>query len=87
MFGRLLRRWADAANLAELRRVEKELDEARQELREERSNVRILELEQENLLSVIERDRRRIEAETKTHLAAGVAAELRANHDDRVNTL
>jgi len=82
MFARLLRRWADATHLAEIERLNRELDDLTEQLREERSRVRILELEQDNLLSVIERDRRRIESETKRFLAEGVAAELRTPHQN-----
>jgi len=64
------------------RRLRKENDRLRAEvlettdqLAEERSKVRILEVEQELLLAVLERDRRRVEAETQIHASTIVQAE------------
>jgi hypothetical protein len=52
--------------------------ELRTALAEERSTVRILELEQKKLLDVIERDRLRVQAEMRVFAASVADAERKA---------
>lgn len=61
--------WREAKYRRENEHLRAELAELRHELQAERSRVRILELEQEKLLEVIERDRRRVQAELSRHAA------------------
>lgn len=55
-----------------------EIFELRTQLAEERSRIRILTLEQEALLAVIERDRARVTAELQSFAASIVAAERKS---------
>jgi hypothetical protein len=52
------------------------------ELREARSTIKVLELEQGKLLDVIERDRQRVQAERKRFVAAGERAVKAETTDD-----
>jgi hypothetical protein len=56
------------------RLTRQENERLEQELREARSTIRVLELEQEKFLDVIERDRQRVHAERRRYVAAGEKA-------------
>lgn len=71
---RLIRRFCDLQVAQRNDALERELREARQELREAKSTNRVLELEQERFLDVIERDRQRVQAERMRYVAAGERA-------------
>jgi len=76
---RIFKSYCDGRLTAEVERLRNDLENTREALKAEVSKVRILGLEIEKCLEVIERDRRRVEAETKAYVAKGVHDERQVN--------
>ena len=68
------------------RTTTEQVAELRELLEKERSKNRVLELEREKLIEVIERDRMRVQAETAAYAASIVDSE-RNDDTERRNTL